>query len=177
MSSEIRVRLKAKGQSYNNAITLLCLTTTPTRELAQAVDLVYDGGKSTLAYELEEQTEEEIAHEKEYGIYTVLTKEKLDEILAYYDKEIAQLSKQLTDTNLRIEKIEKSIPQALSVDVYNAMIETVNGLVEVAEDLKKYIEEYQYLKNEWQFSVQAVFEANSACSSIFEEFELIYYMG
>ena len=75
------------------------LSTTPTRELSREVSLVYNGGKGLFEEQVnhEDISDEQLAKEKEYGNYVVLSSEKLDEIIHFYEHTIEGLIKELED--------------------------------------------------------------------------------
>lgn len=175
MSSYLTVKLKEKGKSHKNAVVLLEISTTPTRELADSVDFVYCGGVDIFNQKEPKQlTEEEILHNKEYDLYTVLTKEKLDEILNFYTSEISDMSKQIAEDKLEVEKLEKNQPQAVSTEIFNLMQEKIDDILSNISYLEEEIEDKEYLKNLWEFCVKKVFERNAEFNGT-SKYELIYY--
>jgi Fe-S cluster assembly scaffold protein SufB len=177
MSSEIHVKLKRKGQSYEDAITLMYLSTTAIRELAQEVSFVFAGGQNPFEEKIntQEPSEEQLEHEKEYGAYTVLTKEKLDEIISFYDRTIVDVSSRINKQEEEIEKLEKMLPLSSNTEVFDRIREEMNDSYYLFNELTESLEEYQNIRNKWIFSVFEVFENNKAYSSIYEDFELVYY--
>ena len=177
MSSQIKIKLKHKGQSHEDAITLMWLSTTPTRELSREVSLVYNGGKGLFEEQVnhEDISDEQLAKEKEYGNYVALSSEKLDEIIHFYEHTIEGLIKELEDRKNQIKMLNEMMPKVISVDIYHKMREDIEELDNHIEGINEMINEYEHIKNKWEYSVQDVFEDNKDYSSPFSEYELIYY--
>lgn len=179
MSSQIEIKLKHKGQPYEDAITLMWLSTTPTRELSREVSLVYNGGKGLFEEQINHEgiSDEQLAKEKEYGNYTVLSLEKLDEIIHFYEHTIEGLIKELEGRKNQIKALNEMMPKVASVEVYEKMKEDIEELDNHIEGINDMIDEYEHIKNKWEYSVKNVFEDNKDYSSVFSEYELIYYMN
>lgn len=178
MSSQIEIKLKHKGQPHEDAITLMWLSTTPTRELSREVSLVYSGGKGLFEEQVNHEgiSDEQLAKEKEYGNYTVLSLEKLDEIIHFYEHTIEGLIKELEGRKNQIKVLNEMMPKVASVEVYEKMKEDIEELDNHIEGINDMIDEYEHIKNKWEYSVKNVFEDNKDYSSVFSEYELIYYM-
>lgn len=175
MSSEINVKLKKKGQSCDDAITLLWLSTTPTRDLCEQVSLVYCGGRSAFESEFEAGTKKEESDIKsEYDSYTVLTTDKLNEILTFYDNKITIFSDAYKTTKEKLTELKQYLMNAKTAEVYIAISDDILEHIQQLDELNEFIEEYKYLKNYWTFAVQTVFENNNYSISK-DEFELVYY--
>lgn len=178
MSSEINVKLKRKGQSHKDSITLLWLSTTPTRDLCEQVSLIYCGGRSVFENEFEAGVKKEVSDtdSEEYGLYTILTTEKLNEILKFYDDKIDIFSSALKNTKERLVKLEQYLMNAKTAEVYTSISDDMSVQIQDINEITEFIEEYKYLKNYWTFAVQNVFENNSPYSvNETNEYELIYY--
>ena len=76
----------------------------------------------------------------------------------------------------QIKMLNEMMPKVISVDIYHKMREDIEELDNHIEGINEMINEYEHIKNKWEYSVQDVFEDNKDYSSPFSEYELIYYM-
>ena len=157
MSSYLMIKAKPKSyvdKEYSNYPILLCLCTTPARELASAVDLPF-----TIPWDGEED---------EY-VWKALSNEKLAEIIDYYNNEIKAHEKILNEYNeqyaqyVHITQTSKNTAFCKSI-----LKEDMPELKERIEWLKKEIEDLKYLKDKFLF-ISDILDEN-------EEFDLVYYL-
>lgn len=169
MSSELNVKLKRKGQKHNDAVTLLWMSTTPTRELCAEVDLLYNGGISLF------DNHDITISDDEYDLYTVLTSDKLEEIILFYNNKINNLLKSLKQIEDKNIKLENLLMNARTSEVYSTISKEILTNTQTKIELQELIEDYTYYKNYWIFAVQNVFENNKLYLDNDIQYELVYY--
>ena len=177
MSSSLIIKLRKKTEKVDDAPAILILTTTPTRELYNEIDFVYDGGRSMFMTEEQEKELESSEHYKEYGDYTVLTLNKLNEIISFYDDKIKQFNDYIKKEYDQKCMIQEAFHNNGKIELLNEITERENSIASLQEEL----DEYKELRNKWEYSVKQVFiEANN----LFDldnldgsklKYELIYY--
>lgn len=175
MSSSIEIRLKRKQESYKDALPLLWMTTTPTRELTSEVDLVYAGGYNYLLEGDDAKTKHKEVIESEYGYYTLLTNEKLEEIITFYTSEINYINEQIKYYKGTIQQFQELLVKATTVEIYERIQEDIHSHISTLSHLKEDLEEYQHYKNLWLYSVQKIYELVTEIPKNKDKFELIYY--
>lgn len=142
MSSQTTVKLITEGGTFGRAITLLEMSTTPTRKLTSEVNLVWGGNL------------------EEHEYLTELTKEKLDEILEFYQKSLSDNKKWLKREQEEEKSLLEMLPKASNKETYDAIKE---DLFEVNQSISYYqeeIEEAEHYLNLWRYSVLRVWEEN-----------------
>lgn len=127
MSSSLIIKIKKKGQCANEAPTLIELSTTPTRELLREVHFPQPNlNKGFEKSEYWPETEVDA----EYGYYSPLSIDSLDEIINFYKKTI-------NDIKDRINILEENINTFLKIPVSSQ--ELLDSLLEKIEDTKSEI--------------------------------------
>ena len=176
MSSSLIIKIKKKGQCAKEALTLIELSTTPTRELLREVHFPQPNlNKGFEKSEYWPETEVDA----EYGYYSILSMDSLNEIINFYQSKVDSF-------NASIAREEEKINRLLKIPTSSA--EAVNAVIEQIDEAQSYINSlkgvddndyweslayYEDLRNQF-ISVRSIY--NLSCDyNEKTEFELVIF--
>lgn len=157
MSSYLMIKAKPKSfvaKEYPNYPILLCLCTSPARELASDIDLPL-----TVSW----------GDKEDESTWKALTTDKLAEIIDYYNNEIKALENILNEYNEQYAQYVHIVQTSKNTTFCKSILkEDMPELKERIDWLKEDIENIKYLKDKFLF-VSDILDEN-------EDFDLVYYL-
>lgn len=157
MSSYLMIKAKPKGyidKEYSNYPVLLCLCTSPARELASDIDL-------PLTVSWDDKEDE--------STWKELSNDKLTEIIDYYNNEIKAHENILNEYNEQYAQYLHIVQTSKNTAFCKSILkEDMPDLKERIDWLKKDIEDMKYLKDKFLF-ISNILDEN-------ENFDLVYYL-
>lgn len=201
MSSYMTVKLKKQGSSVNDAPTIFCTGTTPTRELTSELDFIYGDGPDvpwkdyqdhdfleenfdkSLLTEYDSWSFHNISYNDEKGNkvtkkmlfvsrFHPLDEKLLDEIIAYYKHNLEENIKYKERSEKEIKHYEELALQAKDVNVANSFLDKADDIRQYLSDDDDDIEETRNYYLHWQFIKEILEDAND--NSKENKFELVY---
>ena len=174
MSSSLIIKIKKKGQCAEEALTLVDLSTTPTRELLREVSIPQPNLNHVFS---KSEWYPDAVIDAEYGCYSILSMDSLDEIISFYQSKVDSFKEAIAREEEKINRLLK-IPTS-SAEAVNAVIEQIDDTQNYINSLKgvdddEYCESlayYEDLRNQFQY-VRSIYRDN--CDYNKEaEFELV----
>lgn len=174
MSASLIVKIKRKGESAENAITLVCLSTTPTRELLREVYFPQPNLNHVFS---EEEGYPDAVLDAEYGCYSILSTDSLNEIINFYQRKMDSFEASIAREEEKINRLLKI--STSSAEAVNAIIEQIDEAQNYINSLKgedddAYCESLAYygdLRNQF-ISVRSIYNENCSYNKK-AEFELV----
>lgn len=176
MSSSLIIKIKRKGECAEKAISLIYLTTSPTRELLGEVSIPQPNLNHVFS---KKEWYPDAVIDTEYGCYSILSMDSLDEIINFYQRKIDSF-------NASIAREEEKINRLLKISTSSA--EAVNAVIEQIDDAQNYINSlkgvdddecyeeslvyYEDLRNQF-ISVRSIYNLNYDYCDKKTEFELV----
>lgn len=175
MSASLIIKLKRKGECAEKAISLVYLTTTPTRELLREVSIPQPNLNHLFS---KEEWNPDAVIDAEYGCYSILSTDSLDEIISFYQSKIDSIKASIAREEEKINRLLK-IPTS-TAEAVNAVIEQIDESQNYINSLKgiddsdygESLAYYEDLKNQFQY-VSSVYSLNYDYYHKNTEFELV----
>ena len=175
MSSSLIVKLKRKGESAEKAISLIYLTTTPTRELLREVNFPQPNLNHVFS---KEEWNPDATIDAEYGCYSILSLDNLNEIINFYQSKIDSINAAIAGEEEKINKLLKI--STSSAEAVYAVIEQfdesqnyINSLKGIDDnDYGESLAYYEDLRNQF-ISARSVYYLNYDYCGKKTEFELV----
>ena len=176
MSSSLIIKIKKKGQCAEEALTLVELSTTPTRELLREVH--FPQPNLNHVFSKAECYSDEVI-DAEYGYYSILSMDSLNEIINFYQSKIDSFKNAIAREEEKINKLLK-IPTS-SAEAVNAVIEQIDESQNYINSLKGIDDDdywesltyYEDLRNQF-VSVRSIYRDNCDYNEK-TEFELVIF--
>lgn len=154
MGSSVFIKLHTEGLEFDKAPLILELYTSDTRELNSSINLVFSPM---------------LKPDREFGHYTELTSEKLDEIIEFY-REAQKKSVELLDKRTKEqEELKTQITKVSSVKIYKEIRDEINQLEDSIDYLRFEINHLEHLLSRWIYGVRDVWYNNP-------DYKLYYYV-
>ena len=173
MSSSLIIKIKKKGQCAQEAPSLIELSTTPTRELLREVHFPQPNlNKGFEKSEYWPETEVDA----EYGYYSPLSIDTLNEIINFYQIKIKSIKERIKDLEENINTFLKV--SVSSQELLESLLEKIDSLKAEIRDLKGNEEDesyfdsllyYQDFYNRFQV-IKSIYDDNK-----FDNFELVIF--
>ena len=175
MSASLIIKIKRKGECAEKAVSLIYLSTTPTRELLREVSIPQPNLNHVFS---KDEWSPDAVLDAEYGCYSILSMDSLDEIISFYQSKIDSLNDLIAKEEERINRLLK-IPTS-SAEAIKAVIEEldesqnyINSLKGIDDsDYGDSLAYYEDLRNQFQ-SVRSIYCLNYDYCDKKTEFELV----
>lgn len=175
MSSSLFIKIKRKGECADKSLTVISLSTTPTRELLREVSIPQPNLNHVFS---QNEWYPDAVLDAEYGCYSILSMDSLNEIIDYYQSKIDSLNKSIAREEEKINRLLKI--STSSAEAVNAVIEQIDEAQNYINSLKgvdddEYYGEslayYEDLRNQFQY-VRSIYNDNCDYNKK-TEFELV----
>lgn len=174
MSSSLVIKIKRKGESAEKAISLIYLTTTPTRELLREVNFPQPNLNHVFS---QAEWYPDAVIDAEYGCYSILSMDSLDEIINFYQTRMDSFKASIAREEEKINRLLKI--STSSADAVNAVIEQIDDAQNYINSLKgeddddysESLNYYEDLRNQF-ISVRSIYNMNCDYNEK-TEFELV----